>query len=255
MIFQDWDLELAGEHVLINSLTEKDSEAYGRLLLGKLYDTLQEITKEAPVPTGFKSILDHTSNDETHAIRLLPDKNLIGWITLQKNKEGDPDIGISIEKKQQNKGYGPEAIQLFCNYLNETYGLQQVKVHISAKNIQSQNAFAKVGAVLDQEIPDERYTRLLAEHPDHKMADGFMMKVRCYHIPLPIGKILPSSHPDEETMRKAQEAYEEEETQLIKEVELTELESLQKKIDSKETSSLEDLRSYLKSRIAELERH
>ena len=255
MIYRDWDLELTGEHISINAITANDDEEYGRLLFGELYDSLRKQIGDKKVPTGLQTILDHSSNDETHAIRLLPENKLIGWITLQKGKEDYPDIGIYLTKEQQNRGYGPEAIQLLCNYLHQSYGLQIVKVRISAKNIQSQNAFAKVGAILDQEIPDERYMRLLEEYPEHKMADNFKMMVRYYHITLPIKEILSIEHPDDETIKKSQEAYEKEEAQLIREIQLTELESLQRKIEEQKSTSPEELRSYLENRITELRKH
>ncbi len=173
MIYQDWDLELTGEHIRINAMTEKDSETYGRLLLGnQLYDAYQEHCGKGELPTGFREVLDHTAEDEMHAIRFLSDDKLIGWITLQKNCDGEPDIGISLAESARNKGYGPEAVQLLGNYLHNAYGLRQLTARISAKNLQSQNAFAKIGAVLDRETPFERFARLMAEHPEHEIADG-----------------------------------------------------------------------------------
>ena len=41
MIYQDWDLELQGEHTRISPLTEADREPYGRLVLGELYSVIR----------------------------------------------------------------------------------------------------------------------------------------------------------------------------------------------------------------------
>ena len=245
MIYQDWDLELEGPNIRITPMYEEDGEAYGRLLFGNAYNSFAQQLGEDRLPTGLKDILAHTSPDETHAIRLKEDDRLIGWITLQKNKNNDPDIGISLSEEQQNKGYGPEAVMLLCNRLHEEYGLKQIYVRISKKNMQSRNAFAKVGAVPDEEILNEQFARLLEENPKHQISEGFIPITCCYHIPLPIREITSGNHPDDEIIQKAEEAYEEEQTQYIREFRLISLESIENKCsaDGKEIPS--ELRRYI----------
>ena len=75
--------------------------------------SLQNLNGQSP--TGMEKILSH-KGDETHAIRLTDQEDFIGWITLQKNIDGQPDVGISLIADQQNKGYGPEAVMLFVRF-------------------------------------------------------------------------------------------------------------------------------------------
>ena len=252
MIYQDWDLELTGQHISITPLTEKDDEAYGRVLMGDLYDSFLELGQKPS--TGLKTILDRTAKDETHAIRPLGSDLFWGWISLQKNSEGAPDVGISLVADQQNKGYGPEAVQLFGNYLHGKYGLEQLSVRTSAKNIQCQNAFSKVGAVFDKEVVDQRYASLMESHPD-LASYGEMIKTRYYHVPLPILEIQPESgiRMDEEARKKAQAAYIEEERQLMKKYQLAELEDIRKKIDGMGDAPLTEVKDMIKQHIEELE--
>lgn len=252
MMYQDWDLELKGEHILINAFAEGDGEAYSRLLLGPLYDALTQISPEEKIPSGFKKIISRTEENATHAIRLLPDHKMIGWITLQKDRDGEPDIGISLVEDLQNKGYGPGAIQLYGNYLHEKYGLQQLKARTSSKNLQCRNALTKTGAILEKEIPDERLAMLMEKNPDHQLRPGFQMITCCYRIPLPIRKILPSpsSAQNAETRKKAQAEYEEQEAQLTREIQLVELEYLQKNI-----SVAGKVPDVIMDRIAELKKY
>ncbi len=232
MIFQDRDLELKGENILINAFTDKDRESYSRILLGPLYDSLTQLTGEEKSSSGFMAVICRTAENETHAIRLLPDHRIIGWITLQKNKSGEPDIGISLLPEQQNKGYGPEAIRLYGNYLHEKYGLMQLIARTSSVNFQCRHALVKTGAILEKEIPDERLVALMEQHPDHSFRPGFGMITCCYCIPLPVGEIQPShtSFSDRIPRQKRQAEYEAQEAQLSREIRLIELEHLQKKI-------------------------
>ena len=100
--------------------------------------------------------------------------------------EGRPDIGISLISDYQNKGIGPEAVSLFANRLYSDYGIQTVYVRISEENLQSQRAFAKLGAILDKTEPNHIMTslakNLLANNPDKWNWPNF----KFYHIKLPI---------------------------------------------------------------------
>ncbi len=185
MLYQDWDLVLNGQNLRITPLTRDDEEPHGRLLLGYFYDSVQEITQKKP-STGINEILDHTSSEETHALRPLDSNEFIGWIVLQRDKAGRPEIGISLIPDKRNKGYGPEAVQLFANYLYEKYGLTEVYVRISSENVQSQKAFSKVGAILDCETMDDRFASIIESYGDRPSPYDKVLMMKCYHIPLPI---------------------------------------------------------------------
>lgn len=67
-------------------------------------------------------------------------------------------------RKAQNQGYGPEAVMLLANHLCDSYGLKSVSVRIAEENMQSRRAFEKVGAVLDNMIPDDRFEKTGERH-------------------------------------------------------------------------------------------
>ena len=251
MLYQDWDLELFGRNIRITSLTKADEDVYGRLMLGNLYDEL--LAMGGKLPARLRETLGHTSEDEVHAIRPLLDERMIGWIALQKNCEGQPDIGISLVEDQQNQGRGPEAVRLFCNHLFETYGLRSVFVRISAKNLQSQYAFAKVGAVYVREEMDPRYASLLEKHPDVVLI-GDPVRIRFYRIPLPIGPIWehPGHKMDENARNQAQTEYMEETRQIEKRYQLAELKEIRDQIRNLSNASITDVQEMLEARLAEL---
>ena len=179
-------ISLEKERSLFPMIKEQDEEQYGKLLLGKLYEKMKELNEQPS--TGFENILNHTEKQETHAIRLLEDDAFIGWIALQTNDEGQMDIGISLIPEEQNKGYGPEAVMLFANRLHKDYGLNEIHVRIEENNLQSQNAFAKIDAVLDKKAQDktivtlrDKLLELKGKEPEEPVPQIFY-----YHIPLPI---------------------------------------------------------------------
>lgn len=187
MLYQDWDLLLTSPTVRITPFDAADAESYGRIICGDMYERFAELArKESFSLTGIEAILNHTESDEHHALRLPDSDAFIGWITLQKDEEGKPDIGISVAPAFQNRGIGPEAVKLFANHLYETYGLERIYVRISALNQQSQRAFAKVGAVLDKTAPDSRLKAIADRLPDDDPEKANVPDMRCYHIDLPI---------------------------------------------------------------------
>ena len=134
----------------------------------------------------FDNYLYCRADDEMHAIRLLNNPALIGWITLQKDYEGRPDLGIKLFPEFQNQGYGPEAVALFANHLHYQHGLPLIYVRIYESNAQSQRAFSKLGAVLDYIAPDPVMAELYASiHPDNPVQANAPL-LRFYHLNLPL---------------------------------------------------------------------
>ena len=190
LLYQDWDIHIVGKKARITPMTKQDDEAYGRIMYGSKYDSFFEVFKNTSF-TGIDDILNHKSSEETHALRPLNNEKFIGWIALQKDNEGRMDIGISIADECQNQGIGPEAVMLFCNRLYEVYNVQRVYVHISEDNIQSQRAFAKVGAVFDQSLPNYYFVRLAESFPEGSPERLNIPNLFYYHIDLPITTYLP----------------------------------------------------------------
>ena len=184
MLYQDWDLELTGKRIRITPMRAEDAEAYGRLMFGRMYDQFAEACG-GPPPTGLEDILAHTASDETHALRLPDDDAFIGWITLQKDLEAKPDIGISLVPEQRNRGLGTEAIVLFVNRLYAEYGIPCVYARVSVLNPQSRKAFEKVGAVADRVDEDCRMKPIREQMPEEKEQEISMPKMIYYHIDLP----------------------------------------------------------------------
>lgn len=198
-MFENRDIELRGARITVAPMQPEDRNAYNRLTLSFTYEKYKELTGEEP-DSGFDDILAHRG-EEFHALRLNDDGRFIGWIVLQKDVKGRPDIGIKLHEDYQKKGYGPEAIQLYCNWLYEKYQLEKIHVRIFRSNTPSQRAFAKVGAVKEEtkapdfedlrdwlrakgiNVPDALMDRLLESDilPEQLLPEH-------YYIPLPINK-------------------------------------------------------------------
>ena len=251
MLYQDWDLELAGKNIRITPMQPADDEAYGRLMVGDtFYESFARETNGRSF-TGLNHILKH-QGEETHAIRLVNDERFIGWITIYKNHEGNPDLGISLIHECRNKGYGPEAVMLFVNYLYKAYGLKQITVRIEDKNLQSQRAFAKLGVEFDKEEPDRRYRR---SSDIQEYDDDTMPMVYYFHIPLPVESLQPSGCTaiSADQRQAAQKAYERNKKRLENQWMLDELDAIRKAIESMEHPTTEAIEKYLIERKKELE--
>ena len=179
MLYKDSDCVLISPRIRITPLLPSDTEPYARLMLGNIYDLYKEVTGEAP-----SAGLDEPHDDEIHALRLPDDDAFIGWITLQKDEAGRPDIGIHLVPEQQGKGLGPESIRLFVNHLHTVYGLEKVYLRIHESNLQSQKAAAKLGAAKDGEVPDQRIMVLREKLPGYDWKEPG--KLYCYHLDLPV---------------------------------------------------------------------
>ena len=177
MLYKDFDLALASDRIRITPLLPADAEPYARLVYGDLYDTYVQVMGKVPS-------VELESEDEIHALRLPDDDTFIGWIALQKDKEGRPDIGIHLVPEQQNRGLGPEAVRLFVNHLHRTYGLEKVFLRIKETNLQSRKAAVKLGAVKYDTVPDPTIVALREELPNqdwHEPENVFF-----YYLDLPV---------------------------------------------------------------------
>ena len=246
MLYQDWDLELMSERIRISPLTETDEDAYGKLMLGEIYERFQRDFGFKP-KTGIHKTLMHTADDEEHAIRLPLDDRFIGWITLQRSPDGQPDIGISLVPECRNQGYGPEAVKLFGNHLFYTYGLTQVSIRIAKSNHQSQRAFAKVGAIFDHESIDERYSDMKDEL---KSSKGLPTEPRILHyrLPLPIAEIMEPSFTPEMTYSD-QTGHVDEALEDVKALCIKELDELSEKILNRGNPNAQDVKQIIQETL------
>lgn len=184
MLYKDFDLVLASDRIRITPLLPSDTESYARLMFGVMYDRFTEVLGHVP-DSGIDKVLSHESDEETHALRLPDsDDSFIGWIALQRDEEGRPDIGIHIVPEQQNKGLGPEAIRLFANHLHDEYGLERVYARVHESNLQSQRAMEKAGAVLEKEAPNPIIVAMQSKLPEEERSDPG--RLRYYHLDLPV---------------------------------------------------------------------
>ncbi len=188
MLYQDWDITLTGKRIRITPMEKRDEEAYAHLLFGPMYDTYYKLTNKLPL-TYIDETLEHNAADEMHAIRPVDDDRFIGRIVLQKDHYGRPDIDISLIPGYQNQGICPEAVALFVNRLHAEYGMQTIGVRITEDDLQSQKAFAKVGAVLDQIEPHYVFVEMSRWRPDDDPEKHNIPNLCLYHIPLPVPEL------------------------------------------------------------------
>ena len=180
MYYSDWDIVLEGESIRLTSFTKNDCKTY-YAMQNQMEPGDPEIARKY-----CEGILDHTDGNEYHVIRLKDHPKMIGWIALQKDDRGEPDIGIALLPAYQDHGYGPEAIKLLLNRLYHEYGTDQAFAWIRKNNIQCRKAFKKAGAVFLESSPtEEELSFLSAMYQDNpeKMED---LILHHYSIPLPI---------------------------------------------------------------------
>ena len=164
----------------ITDLRPDDEIPHTRLMLGdEFYERFLKETGAAPT-SNLQSVLDHTADEEMYAIRI--NDAYIGWVVLQKDEQGRPDVGIKIMRAYHGHGYGSEALKAFCNWIYEKRGIVRVFARIEEANIQSQKAFAKIGAVLDERKPDYRFVKMAQKLP----GETNIPELLYYHIDLPI---------------------------------------------------------------------
>lgn len=183
-LYENWDLKLFGTNISITPLLPEDEKPYAQLMLGSFYD--QALTRLGHIPdTDFAEAIAHESGNEVHALRPIGSNKFIGWITLQHDDDR-PDIGISLIDEYQNKGFGPEAIRLYGNWLNKEYGLTEMYVRISEDNPQSQRAFCKVGAVKYRSAKNNLIESIASMLPDDYSDTITCPNTDYYRIHLPI---------------------------------------------------------------------
>ncbi len=184
MLFDHWDLVLTGERIRLTPFTEADQEPYGILALGE--ETYRDFVESAAALGKPTAVLKKRDGDEVHIIRSLDSDAFQGWVVLQKDEEGKPDIGIHLVPEIRYQGYGPEAVRLYLNWLYKTEGTGRVYARISADNVPSQRAFAKLGAVLIRTGPYEEHLSLLKELHGEDAEDLHPVMFRYYYIDLPV---------------------------------------------------------------------
>ena len=187
MLFKDWDIVLEGENIRLTSFVPEDRDAYFSLLVRKPSYS-PELAAEMIRP-----ILEHEDEDEYHAIRLKTGKEMIGWIALQREKRGEPEIGIYLLEPYRNRGYGTEAIRLLVNRVYREYGVDCVYAYVMRKNLQSRRVFEKLGAVCFENDPDDEELKRLEEigrklPDDRKKLEEIVENRTMYHfrINLPV---------------------------------------------------------------------
>ena len=185
MLLDHWDLELTGDRIRLTPFTEADQEPYGILALGE--ETYRDFVESAAALGKPTAVLKKRDGDEVHIIRPLDRDAFLGWVVLQKDEEGKPDIGIHLVPEIRYQGYGPEAVRLYLNWLYKTEGTGRVYARISADNVPSQRAFEKLGAVLIRIGSYGEHLRLLKELHGEDAEDLHPVMFRYYFIDLPVG--------------------------------------------------------------------
>jgi len=156
----------------ITELRPDDEIPHTRLMLGdEFYESFLRETGKAP---------DLPRTEEMYAIRL--QNSYIGWVVLQRDEQGRPDVGIKVMNTYHGRGYGPEALKAFCNWIHEKRGIERAFARIEEGNVQSQKAFAKIGAVLDDRKPDYRFVKMAQKLP----GETNIPELLYYRIDLPI---------------------------------------------------------------------
>ena len=110
---------------------------------------------DAPVPTWEEFCADYEpyffdgSRPELGRCYIITAGDLpVGQINYgeidKRNRRTELDIWMSSES-DCGRGYGPDALQTLCNYLNQTYGVVEFVIRPSARNLRAVRAYEKAG--------------------------------------------------------------------------------------------------------------
>lgn len=133
---------VTGERLLLRPLTESDRPA-----LYRLWDESSE-SRGAPRDTaraaGWREISrpDHLNM----AIVERSSGAFVGRIELRGTGHPLPELGIELSRAFRGRGYGSEAVRVFCAHLTARRGAEPIRVRIREENHRSRRMFERLGA-------------------------------------------------------------------------------------------------------------
>lgn len=149
---------IKGQKISLRPATEQDKRAiYEWMAHSDITSSHMgpPVFPDNPIPTWEEFCLDYkpyffdgTQPESGRCFIIMADGELIGQINHDKiyddRKRTELDIWMSSEANC-GKGYGSDALQTLCKYLFEKYGVVELVVRPSARNLRAINAYEKAG--------------------------------------------------------------------------------------------------------------
>ena len=115
------------------------------------------------VPAHWLQVEPTDSRRESYAVALRPEAVLIGRITLRDEAADGATLGIYLHPDYAHRGFGSEALNIFCDYVFDSLGLAQLRIDVAIDNAAALGCYRKCGFTCLQhyERNDHTYARLV----------------------------------------------------------------------------------------------
>jgi len=152
MNFRTFWYNLFVKTVLLTSYTSENFPYLSKWLVDK------ELMHNWGMPIFKKEDIGSWIEDPTRVILMIRDDqggNVIGFVNFynwDKNK-ATASMGILIDPKYQNQGYGKIAIKEVNNYAFDKLGLKKIELYVESVNQRSRHVMEKAGYIFDHFNP------------------------------------------------------------------------------------------------------
>jgi RimJ/RimL family protein N-acetyltransferase len=89
---------------------------------------------------------------------------LIGRITLRDIDRGEARLGIYLHPQEIGKGFGREALAIFCSYIFRRVGLARLRLDVASDNRRAVACYRAVGFRTVDFIRRDEHAYLEMEH-------------------------------------------------------------------------------------------
>ncbi|MBU0477134.1 GNAT family N-acetyltransferase [bacterium] len=98
----------------------------------------------------------------------------IGQVRFDFNSPGAAEVSIIIDKTERGKGYGIQALRLFCEHTFKNYPIKNITAHIKQKNTPSLRIFKKSGFTINRlkEVKGFSCYEMILERNSQKRVNG-----------------------------------------------------------------------------------
>jgi RimJ/RimL family protein N-acetyltransferase len=147
---------IKGKKILLVPPEEKDLEKFEKWFseeeLTKYWDTSFPLNRE-----NFREKIFKTS-DKYFMIKI-KNKKIIGFVEMKNIdwKNSKCMIGIMIEKKEHNRGYGTDAIKTLLNFIFSQLNLHKVYLYVFEENKKAIRVYEKCGFKVEGKLIDDVY--------------------------------------------------------------------------------------------------
>ncbi|MBE6034991.1 MAG: GNAT family N-acetyltransferase [Clostridiales bacterium] len=108
-------------------------------------------------------------------IRSKSTDSFMGYCGIKNTQKEELELAMTLFKKYQGKGYGPEALHLFMVKVKEITGISEFKALVDGENVHSQKMCEKIGGkplgITEHLLHDQAYMEEYEQEHAHEVSD------------------------------------------------------------------------------------